>query len=437
MNVSLAKKSVRLLAAMEAGAVTGPAKNLIDFCKRARHFDAEACGFPRIASSLVTFERVAPDPEQDELLVADSENPFVAAARDAGIETFVIRERFRFDRRVVRSLRLIIERARPDIIQTHNVKSHFLLGLSGQARTAPWVAFHHGYTTTNLKMRAYNHLDRWSLNAADRVVTVSHAFARDLARLGVRPERIRVLHNSIDTAKVMDEGAKEEALALKARMGIAEGEKVILTVGRLSREKGHADLIAALGAFKDMRPAARVRLVVVGDGPERAKIEKIAAQLGVGPLVVWAGQVGNVGPYYAMADLLALPSHSEGSPNVLLEAMAARVPVVATSVGGVPEIVTHEESALLVPPREPAAMADSIDRILKDGGLGRGLSDRAHSRVVKRHSPEARLQSLLEIYRELMPVGAESFEHESLGGEFHLREEAVARAAAFDQEVVS
>jgi glycosyltransferase involved in cell wall biosynthesis len=274
--------------------------------------------------------------------------------------------------------------------------------LSGLDRKRPWIAFHHGYTTTDLKMRAYNWLDRWSLGAAARVVTVSHAFARDLARAGVAEERIRVLHNSIDVerAACVDE---DNARSLRASLGIETGERVVAAAGRLSREKGHLDLIAALGLLRRLHPEMSIKLVIVGDGPERGRIDEAARAQGLGDRVVFTGQVADVRPYYAAADLLALPSHSEGSPNVLLEAMAASLPVVATSVGGVPEIVAHNESALLVEPRDATGMAEAIAAILTDAQLGRRLAAAARASVVARHSPRERLRALAKIYRELAP----------------------------------
>lgn len=413
MTLRPEKSNARLLAIMEASTVTGPAKNLIDFCGRARGFETGACGFHSIDTSIITFERVGSNDARPEfvegrdLILQDSNSPFVTAAREAGVETSVIGERFRFDRRVIPALSRILESKAPDIVQTHNVKSHFLFRLASPAKRWPWIAFHHGYTTTNLRMQAYNQLDRWSLRAADRVVTVSHAFARDLARLGVRQDRIRVLHNSVDAGRATSEEIGEAARSLKARMGIASGERIILSVGRLSREKGHADLIDALDAFRRLHAGVRARLVIVGDGPERPRLEAAAARLGLADSVVFAGQVRDARPYYAMSDLLALPSHSEGSPNVLLEAMAAKLPVVATGVGGVPEIVTDGESALLVKPGDPRAMAHAIGTALKDDSLRSGLALRAYETVLSRHSPEARLRVLLNIYRELIPENAQ------------------------------
>jgi glycosyltransferase involved in cell wall biosynthesis len=324
----------------------------------------------------------------------------VAAARAQGVEVDVISERFRFDPSVLGRLREVVARQRPDIIQTHQVKSHFLLKLSGLWRQHPWLAFHHGYTTTDLKMELYNRLNRWSLPTARRVVTVCGAFSPRLTSEGVRPERIFVRHNSIDP----NGGARpsdEEVRALRERLGIVEGARVILAVGRFSREKGHADLVGALGRLRASEPDIDFRAVFVGEGPERPAVERAAREAGVAERLVFAGHVSDVRPFYALADVLALPSHSEGSPNVLLEAMAAGLPVAATNVGGVPEIVSDGESALLVESHDPEGMALALARLLKDEELGRRLASNARALVAAHYTPDAYARSLTELYREV------------------------------------
>jgi glycosyltransferase involved in cell wall biosynthesis len=141
--------------------------------------------------------------------------------------------------------------------------------------------------------------------------------------------------------------------------------------------------------------------VVVGEGPEERRIRQLAVSLETADQVIFTGPVSGVGPYYRMADVLVLPSHSEGSPNVLLEGMAAGVPVVATAVGGVPEIVRPGESALLVRPHDPRGLADAIRLLLTDADLARRLAANAGARIVERHSPESRVRSLVEMYIDL------------------------------------
>jgi glycosyltransferase involved in cell wall biosynthesis len=142
--------------------------------------------------------------------------------------------------------------------------------------------------------------------------------------------------------------------------------------------------------------------VIVGDGPERKHLEALASSLGIGARVFFAGQVTNVQRYYADSDVLVNSSHSEGSPYVLLEAMAAGLPIVATAVGGVPEMVENNETALLVPPSDPQAMADAIGRLLSDEKLAARVAKNASELVSSRFSPETYVQSLAEIYREVI-----------------------------------
>ncbi len=385
---------IKLLAIIEANSVTGPAKNLLTFCANARrHHLAQ---LPLIETTLTTFLR----PTSDKL-----QNEFIATAIEKDIAVEVIEERFRFDTRVIDELKNVVARCQPDILQTHNVKSHFLLQASGLWRYTPWVAFHHGYTTTDFKMRAYNQLDRWTLRNAHRVITVNQTFARQLERRGAQPQALRVLHNAVEVENFLNLN-REAAQRLKNRLGVADEERVMIAIGRLSKEKGHEDLLQAFARLLRMDAKLRAKLVLVGDGAERANLERLAVTLGIKNQVVFAGQVSDVKPFYALADLLVLPSLSEGSPNVLLEAMAARVPVVSTNVGGVPEIATHRKTALLVKARDCQAMAEAIFTLVKDSHLAQALAAAAQAQVMNHHSPTARLRSLLKTYQELAPQPA-------------------------------
>jgi glycosyltransferase involved in cell wall biosynthesis len=139
-------------------------------------------------------------------------------------------------------------------------------------------------------------------------------------------------------------------------------------------------------------------LVIVGEGPERPRVEARIRALRLEDSVTLTGQQVSADPYYGIAHVVVLSSRSEGSPNALLEAMAAGVPVVATAVGGIPEIVAHGESALLVNGGDAKAMAGSIQRILEDNALAKSLSRVARALIRQRHTPEGRARRLVEIY---------------------------------------
>lgn len=397
MEKAIEANSLKILAVVEATTVNAVAKNMLEFHRATRELKQNNPASLKVETSLVTFvrpnSRAQPDTE------------FVKAARDQGLAISVIPERFRFDTSIIPALRKIVMRQQPDIVLTHQVKSHLLMKLSRLSQQYPWVAFHHGYTTTDRKMRAYNLLNRWSLPAADSVVTVCEAFARELTLAGVQRKRIHVQHNSI---RVEPTSNLDEAKLLRERLGVSNEQRLVLTVGRLSREKAQIDLLVAFNELLKHKPAVDAKLLIVGDGPERGRLAATVHAFGLSERVIFTGEVTNVQPYYAAADVFVLPSHSEGSPYVLLEAMAAGVPVVATAVGGVPEMVKHEESALLVPSVDPRAMASAIARILSEPGLAKRLTGSASSLVSTAYAPETQIRSLVKLYLSLVRKQAPS-----------------------------
>ncbi|MCS6953791.1 MAG: glycosyltransferase family 4 protein [Bryobacterales bacterium] len=376
---------LRVAVVFEGGWITGPAKNLLRFAQRARTSEP---GLPRLEVLIITYSRSS----------TPGQTTFADEARRAGLPVEILVERRRFDWGVLPQLRQVIEAWQPHVIQTHQVKSHFLVRLSRLHRQRLWVAFHHGYTRVDLKMLVYNQLDRWSLRAPDRVVTVCHAFARQLAARGVARERITVQHNCVEPPATV---AEHERHRLREALRLNDGTPVLLSVGRLSREKGHADLLASLAELRRMRPGLPFHLVVVGEGKERRRLEGLRRRYGLERAVTFVGHRDDVAPFYRLADIVVLPSHSEGSPNVLLEAMAAQVPVVATRVGGVPEIALDQQTALLVPPRDPRAMAAALERLLSCPQQRRRLASAAFELVQSRFTPEAYQHSLRRFYRRL------------------------------------
>jgi glycosyltransferase involved in cell wall biosynthesis len=238
-------------------------------------------------------------------------------------------------------------------------------------------------------MRLYNQLDRWSLRKPSRLVTVSEAFKRQLLSLGIEGGRIAILQNAVSPDWI-DRVRRADAASIRRDLGL-EGRQVILAVGRMSREKAHSDLIAAFHLLRASLP--RATLVMVGEGPERASLEESA-----GEGVLFTGHQRDVSRFFAIADVMVLPSLTEGSPNVLLEAMACGVPSVATNVGGVPEIVSDGKEALLVPARDPVRLAAAIIRVLREPALREGLIEKSLEAIRQNHSPESRATALMRIY---------------------------------------
>jgi glycosyltransferase involved in cell wall biosynthesis len=377
-------RPIRVISVMEAASVTGPAKNVIEFASRAAKRSTHQA---RLELSIIAFVR------GDE-----SRNAFVASAQEAGVVVDVIHERFAFDIGVIPQLLRIVEARQPDIIQTHAVKSHFLVWLTRLHRRCRWIAFHRGHTWVDLKVRAYNQLDRLSLPVADQVITVCEAFARDLQRKGIPRERVVVRHNMVlPFAPCLP----NETVELRERWGIAPDAIILLSVGRLSREKGHADLIDAINQLRETPLGRTFHLLVVGEGPERNAIQQTIDQFGLRDIVTLTGQQHNMRPYYSMADIVVLPSHSEGSPNVLLEAMAAGIPTVATNVGGIPELATDGLTSLIVESKNPKSMSEALLRLLTDETLRTKLSEAAMRRAAE-YNPERYCEAMIEIHTRVL-----------------------------------
>jgi glycosyltransferase involved in cell wall biosynthesis len=381
-------KKLRVISLLDAAFVTGPAKNVIQFCKLANeHEDG-------VIDTLVSTGTIVRAPGGSEAPV----NPFITAVQQAGIGLDVMTERFRYDPSVVGQLRRLAEKIRPDVIETHGVRMHFMVKLAGLPGRVPWLAFHHGYTTEDLKMRAYNQLDRWSLRDADYIFTDCGPFADQLEGMGINRNKIEPLASSI---RISPGASREQIAELRSELKLVDGEPVILSVGRLSGEKAHSDLIKAAALLKAKTPDRRFKLIFVGDGPERERLQQGAASAGLAASVILAGQQNDVRPYYGIASLFVLPSLSEGSPNVLLEAMAAGVPIVSTRVGGVPEMLVDDWSGLMVAASRPDELAHAIERVLTESGLGSRLQENAGRVVREKFSPESYRRTVVRKYGEI------------------------------------
>jgi len=200
---------------------------------------------------------------------------------------------------------------------------------------------------------------RWAAGRANAVIGVSAALVEVLAALGVQRSKLHVLRNGVDLERFTALPCDEMRRALKV-----EGGPVLLSVGNLVVNKGHDLVIDALALLLPSHPA--IRLVVVGHGPELARLQAHADARGVAAHVTFAGAVANdqMAGWYSVADVLVLASSREGWPNVLLEAMACGTPVVATRVGGIPEIITGPHAGVLAQERSANGIAHALSRLL-------------------------------------------------------------------------
>jgi glycosyltransferase involved in cell wall biosynthesis len=289
------------------------------------------------------------------------------------------------------------KRGRFNIIQSHGYKSHLVALLVSRILGVPWVAFAHGWTTEDPKVMLYHSLDKVMLRFAECVVTVSPTLHDIFSRIRGPKRRTRLILNAVDSSLI---SGAEGGEALRVRYCGTESSVLIGCFGRLSSEKGQDILLEALAMVAETHP--HVSLLFVGDGPEREALQKRSEELGLTARVFFQAHTTAIRDCYEAIDLLVLPSRSEGLPNVVLEALSLGVPVVATDVGAIGEVITHRKTGWMVPPNSPEELARGIQEALSDEGLRATIADAGKRLVVEKFSPATRGETIVALYRETL-----------------------------------
>ncbi|MGC2769718.1 MAG: glycosyltransferase [Candidatus Acidiferrum sp.] len=315
-----------------------------------------------------------------------------ARAEIAGLAVRRIPCRSRFDWQTVRQIQKIIEEDGIDLVHAHGYKADFYALLAARLAEVPVTATCHNWLGESWSMRAYARLDRYLLRFFDGVAAVSNSVAEQLEHTGTR-QRMRVIANGVPT----------RGPGIESRLAdqIRKGDRLVVgAVGRLSLEKGAAVLIEAASKICPDFPQAF--FVVVGDGPLRSSVEAGVRELGITGQFLFTGERNDVDQIYRSFDVYVLPSFQEGMPMALLEAMAAGLPVVATKVGGVPDLVCDPSVGTLVEPGDPTAFAAGIRGLLSDQSRRERMGSNARRRVEDHFSAAAMARNYGELYQEAL-----------------------------------
>lgn len=353
---------------------------------------------------LAEYLRLLPGLGVDPVVVALQEragNPVAAVIEGLGIPVRNLginrlRERTAYQRVVAAVTETV-----PDVVHTQLEFSNILGTIAASRSGIPSLCTIHTLDRPAAWSRdaARFRLMAWVLRRrADRVVAVSRS-ARDhfLGRARGRREQVMTIHNGIDLARFTEPG---DSAGARAELGIRPDERVAVTVAVLRPAKGIDDMIDALGIITEAVPS--VRYLVVGDGEHGPALRHHAAAAGVEGRIVFAGGRADVPRMLAAADLFVLPSHAEALPTVLIEAMAAGLPVVATDVGGIPEMVERGSSALLVPPHRPDLLADAVGRVLSSPLQATAMGKAGLRVATERFDINRQAQRLVNEYRLLV-----------------------------------
>jgi glycosyltransferase involved in cell wall biosynthesis len=313
-------------------------------------------------------------------------------------------------RDLVATLRLarLIRRERPAILHTHTAKAGTVGRVAAllAGRKGPPIVVHtfHGHVLRGyfgpLRSLLFRLLERWLARRTTALIAVSPQVRDDLVALGVAPrERFVVIRLGIE----LDErvaGTPDGRVECRRYLGIRPDRFAVGWIGRMTAVKRTDDVLVA---FKRLRDAGvDACLCMVGDGPDRAQLERRAHELGIVRDTLFPGYQEDVAPFYAAFDALVLPSSNEGTPVSAIEALAAGRPVVATRVGGVPDVVQEGEDGFLVEPGATDDLADRLARLARDPALRERMGRAGRDRMLPRYAVERLVDDVDRLYAELL-----------------------------------
>jgi len=318
----------------------------------------------------------------------------LARLRESGVEVILAERRHRLDWRAVQRLVSLLRHGRVDVVHAHKFGSNVWAAMLGHALGVP-VVIAHEHTWSFEGQPARRVADREVVaRLSDAVIAVSEADrSRMIATVGMPADRVVLVHNGIAGAGPGD----GEAVARE--LGLRPGAPVLLQTATLRPQKAVEVMIAAAAIVRRAHPD--VRLLIAGYG-DVARLRTVAADHGVSDEVMVLGPRTDVADLLACATVGVLSSDFEGMPLAVLEYMAAGLPVVATDVGGLPEMVREGETGFLVAPRDPAALAERVVRLLDDPAMARDMGARGRVRQQESFSQTAMVGAVAELYERLL-----------------------------------
>ena len=344
------------------------------------------------------------DPSQFQFTVVSLKNQnactnlFELKLKDAGVNTEIIPwKNLYFSKPVINRLNFLTQQNGINIIHTHDLRSNYVSFFAGKKAGIPTIASSHGWVGNSLKRKIHNSVDKISLRLFNKVIINSEFMKNQIPLWGIPKDRINIIHNAVALEHFNN---NEETASLKKKLGIDSNKTVIATVGRLSREKGHMLLLEA--ASKVIAQLPDLIFLIIGEGPFEKKLKDHAKKLGLSKYVLFTGFFDDLPSVLNLTDIFILPSTSEGMPMTLLEAMSASKPIIATSVGGVPEVVQDGKTGILLKTRNPTQMAKAITNLVNNKKAAVEMGRKGRQLVEKTYSIEYLVKNIEDIYRSVV-----------------------------------
>ena len=320
--------------------------------------------------------------------------PFLRSMSEAGVRVHRISLAHRAYLRERAEFRKLCEAIGPDVVHTHSDRPDVIDGPVARRLGIPTLSTLHGSCRMGGKARLYEWLQIRAVRRAAAVIVVSSPLGEEITSAGVAADRVHLIPNAWSPRKPLLPRAQA-----RRELKVPDEAFLIGWVGRLIPVKGADVFVEALARLR----SRTWRAVIIGDGAARSEVESLAANRGVERLSL-LGSIPDAALYFSAFDAFVLSSHSEGTPITVLEAMAARVPIVATRVGGVPAML-EKTDATLVAPRDPAALAGAIANVIAHQESSAAMTERAAERLASHYSLEPWLSAHEQIYRTLAAHG--------------------------------
>ena len=329
----------------------------------------------------------------------NTEKPFMDAAQAYGIHVDKIPwNRLKPVFRSTRALVQLVRKYQAEIIHTHNVYADLVGLIAGKWTGSKVMASHYVWGDFGLKLNLLQKFNQSLLPYFDHVTAQCEQTFQDSIRRGLRPERISVLGSGMFVVdRVM---SSEERIGKRANLGCNNEHTVLVNVARLYPEKAHEFLLHCFREILDRCP--QTRLWIAGIGPLEEELRAICTRLNLDHAVRWLGFVSDLQSVFAIADLQVHPALNEGIPLALLQGMAAGMPIVASAVGGVPEIVDGHEHGLLVPVNDKALFVNSVVSLIEDRERSKQIGEAARQYIRDEQSIEHAAAMLKKLYQELL-----------------------------------
>lgn len=296
---------------------------------------------------------------------------------------------------------ITFRRLAPDIVHTFSPEAYVCAGLASVVAGVPARVMSRRCLDRYQQQYPFAaRIERLLHRRMSMLVANSRAVEKQLrAEAGLPRDRIALIYNGIDLAPF---DAARSRLQTREALGVPVETLVITVIANLIAYKGHSDLLIALGAIKQDLPPGWVLLLVGRDGGVEGQLRRQAKELGIADNIRWLGGRAEVPDILAASDLGVLSSHEEGFPNAVLEGQAARVPMIVTDVGGSPEAIADGCTGLVVPARDPAALAEALLKLAGDAPRRASMGRRGRAWIVERFSLDACVEQYTQLYNRLL-----------------------------------